>query len=94
MKTSKRRKCLKHYNAVLTVFKIPFSSPFLYEHIITNITDVSWSLGLRACCLFFSELFGSDWVVEPGKKGKVTGACRFGMRVSYESILWPSWCFS
>lgn len=36
MKTLKQRKCLKHNNTVLTVFKISFSSPFLYEHIITN----------------------------------------------------------
>lgn len=36
MKTLKQRKCLKHNNTVLTVFKISFSSPFLYEHIITK----------------------------------------------------------
>lgn len=36
MKTLKQRKCLKHNNTVLTVFKISFSSPFLYEHVITN----------------------------------------------------------
>lgn len=74
MKTLKQRKCLKHNNAVLTVFKISFSSPFLYEHIITNVPDESWSLGLRACHLFFSEIFGSDWVAEPGKRGKINRA--------------------
>lgn len=90
MKTLKQRKCLKHNNAVLTVFKISFSSPFLYEHVITNVADVSWSLGLRACHLFHSELLGSGWIAEPGKKGKIDCACRFGVKVS----LWPSWCFS
>lgn len=59
MKTLKQRKCLKHNNTVLTVFKISFSSPFLYEHIIINITDEGWSLDLRACPLFFLELGGS-----------------------------------
>lgn len=94
MKTLKQRKCWKHNNAVLTVFKISFSSPFLCEHIVTNITDVGWSLGLRACRLFFSELRGSGGVAEPGKKAKITRACHLGMKVSYESTLCPSWCFS
>lgn len=46
---------------MLTVFKISFSSPFLYEYIIINISDVGWSLNLRACHLFFLELKGSVW---------------------------------
>lgn len=61
MKTLKQRKYLKRNNAVLTVFKISFSSPFLYEHIIINVSDVGWSLSLRACHLFFLELKGSVW---------------------------------
>lgn len=69
MKTLKQRKCLKHNNTVLTVFKISFSSPFLYEHIITSITDVSWSLGLRACHLFISEGFVTG-LQSPESKGR------------------------